>query len=172
MYTYSPHTIHNNTPHTHTHTHTHSLSCLEWLVDHAEGDPYMMAADGMAPVHAAAQAGQIACLQWLVERAGVPIRFRADDGATPAHFAAASGEVRWRWEGGRERGRGGDERQEEGEMCKNDTLAIELCGSAEGSACTGNALTQTISPRLSSVPLLRSHLWPLSLLSVFTVVTI
>jgi len=67
----------------------------------------MMAADGMAPVHAAAQAGQIACLQWLVERAGVPIRFKADDGATPAHFAAASGEVRWRWEGGRE-GWGGE----------------------------------------------------------------
>lgn len=37
--------------------------------------------------------------------------------------------------GGRERGRGGEEREEEGEMCKNDTLAIESCGSAEGSTC-------------------------------------
>ena len=54
----------------------------------------MMAEDGMAPVHAAAQAGQVSCLQWLVEQSGVPIRFNAEDGATPAHFAAASGEVR------------------------------------------------------------------------------
>ncbi len=53
----------------------------------------MTAVDGMAPVHAAAQAGQVACLQWLVERAGVSPRHKADDGATPAHFAAAGGQV-------------------------------------------------------------------------------
>ena len=54
----------------------------------------MMAEDGMAPVHASAQAGQVSCLRWLVEQAGISIRFKAEDGATPAHFAAASGEVR------------------------------------------------------------------------------
>jgi len=47
----------------------------------------------MAPIHAAAQAGQTACLEYMVKEASVSIRSRADDGATPAHFAAASGQV-------------------------------------------------------------------------------
>ncbi len=79
--------------HTHPHTHTHSLECLQWLVESASGNPYTTAVDGMAPIHAAAQAGQVACIQWLVERAGVSPRHKADDGATPAHFAAAGGQA-------------------------------------------------------------------------------
>lgn len=47
----------------------------------------------MAPIHAAAQAGQRACLEYMVKGASVSVRSRADDGATPAHFAAASGQV-------------------------------------------------------------------------------
>ena len=70
-----------------------SLDCLKWLVQHAEGDPYIAAEDGMSAIHAAAQAGQLPCLRWLVEEAAVPVRSRSADGATPAHFAAASGEV-------------------------------------------------------------------------------
>lgn len=48
----------------------------------------------MAPIHAAAQAGNQPCLEYLVKGANVSVRSRADDGATPAHFAAASGQVR------------------------------------------------------------------------------
>ena len=70
-----------------------SVQCLEWLVRCAGGDPHTTAADGMSPIHAAAQAGQLRCLVWLVEKGGVSTRCRAKDGATPAHFAAASGEV-------------------------------------------------------------------------------
>ena len=70
-----------------------SLECLKWLVQEADGDPYITAKDGMSAIHAAAQGGRLACLQWLVEEAGVPIRLRGTDGATPAHFAAANGEV-------------------------------------------------------------------------------
>ena len=72
----------------------------------------MMAADGMAPIHAAAQAGHIPCLTFLTS-IGVSLRQQAEDGATPAHFAAASGQVRegehkgGREEGGREEGREG-----------------------------------------------------------------
>ena len=71
----------------------YSVECLQWLIQHADGDPYVTAKDGMSAIHAAAQAGQLDCLRWLVEEAGVPIRLRATDGATPAHFAAANGEV-------------------------------------------------------------------------------
>lgn len=70
-----------------------SLESLQWLSEHGGGDLYCTATDGMAPIHAAAQAGQTLCLQWLVEEGGVPIRYKAEDGATPAHFAAASGQV-------------------------------------------------------------------------------
>lgn len=59
----------------------------------AGGDPNIMAADGMGPIHAAAQAGQLRCLAWLVEKGGISSRCKAKDGATPSHFAAASGQV-------------------------------------------------------------------------------
>jgi hypothetical protein len=42
-----------------------SVECLQWLVNHASGDPHMMAEDGMSPIHAAAQAGHIPCLTFL-----------------------------------------------------------------------------------------------------------
>ena len=71
----------------------YSLECLQWLILHADGDPYIVAKDGMSSIHVAAQAGQLPCLKWLVEKASVPVRLRATDGATPAHFAAANGEV-------------------------------------------------------------------------------
>ena len=70
-----------------------SLESLQWLVVHGQGDALQPAADGMAPVHAAAQAGQLDCLQWLVEVACVSPRLKSGDGATPVHFAAASGKV-------------------------------------------------------------------------------
>ena len=60
---------------------------------HGQGDPLLPASDGMAPVHAASQAGQLECLQWLVELACVSPRLKSGDGATPVHFAAASGKV-------------------------------------------------------------------------------
>lgn len=70
-----------------------SLESLQWLVLHGQGDPLLPATDGMAPVHAAAQAGQMECLQWLVDVACVSPRLKSGDGATPVHFAAASGKV-------------------------------------------------------------------------------
>ena len=70
-----------------------SLECLQWLLEEARGHAYQSAVDGMAPIHAAAQAGQKACLEYLVKEANLSVRCRADDGATPAHFAAASGQV-------------------------------------------------------------------------------
>ena len=70
-----------------------SLESLQWLVVHGQGDALQPAADGMAPVHAAAQAGQLDCLRWLVEVACVSPRLKSGDGATPVHFAAASGKV-------------------------------------------------------------------------------
>ena len=47
----------------------------------------------MAPLHAAAQAGEMECLQWLVQHGGVSPSQKAEDGATPMHFAAAGGQV-------------------------------------------------------------------------------
>lgn len=70
-----------------------SIESLKWLVVHGQGNALQPAADGMAPVHAAAQAGQMECLQWLVEVACISPRLKSGDGATPVHFAAASGKV-------------------------------------------------------------------------------
>ena len=71
----------------------YSLECLQWLIRHADGDPYITSKEGMSAIHMAAQDGHLACVKWLVEEASVPIRLRATDGSTPAHFAAANGEV-------------------------------------------------------------------------------
>ena len=73
-----------------------SLECLQWLLEEGKGHAYQTATDGMAPIHAAAQAGHLPCLEYLVKQANVSVRSRADDGATPAHFAAASGQVNLR----------------------------------------------------------------------------
>lgn len=70
-----------------------SYKCLQWLIEHGKGDPYLTALDGMGPIHAAAQAGKTSCLEYLVSTVGMSIRIRADDGATAAHFAAAGGQV-------------------------------------------------------------------------------
>ena len=70
-----------------------SLECLEWLIKYSEGDPLIFANDGMAPIHAAAQAGELECLKWLIRHGGVSITQKAEDGATPMHFAAAGGQV-------------------------------------------------------------------------------
>ena len=71
----------------------YSLECLRWLVKRSEGDPTIFANDGMAALHAAAQAGEMECLQWLVQHGGVSPSQKAEDGATPMHFAAAGGQV-------------------------------------------------------------------------------
>ncbi len=70
-----------------------SYDCLKWLIEEGRGYAYQTALDGMAPIHAASQAGHRSCLEYLVKEVNVSIRCRADDGATPAHFAAASGQV-------------------------------------------------------------------------------
>ena len=72
---------------------TFSLDCLKWLLEEARGHAYQTAGDGMAPIHASAQAGKRECLEYLVKEVNISVRCRADDGATPAHFAAASGQV-------------------------------------------------------------------------------
>ncbi len=72
----------------------YSLEALRWLAEEGGADLYLTAADGMAAIHAAAQAGQKVCLEYLVDNACIPVRHKAQDGATPAHFAAASGHVR------------------------------------------------------------------------------
>lgn len=73
-----------------------------------EANCRLRAADGMAPIHAAAQMGKLDCLVWLVsycvyfcnanhvtinqvQDCKIPLSERDNDGATPLHYAAARG---------------------------------------------------------------------------------